>query len=457
MSEFAPPQAHAPKLSKAKLSPSLKTLVDSAKKNFKEKLSVFALDHHPPAFVACAPGRVNLIGEHTDSTGGLVLPMAIDRHTVIYGTGSLLKGKGSAPTSVGFRAWSDLAKDDVVEERRIFHDSQPPDESEPRNWVTYVAGTIKQYLPDLPPEGYHLELLMTYSSDIPVGCGLSSSASLEVATAVFLECFLHEMSFSSAAPNCIREVERALRCQKAENTWCYKYDGIMDQMVVSQATEGNFILFDCRSLETTQIPMKKGTTDQPLILITNSNVQHEIADSYYGKRRGECHQALEAMMQVPLYHVLTLRDANLQDVETAREKIKDVDESCFKRAKHVVTENIRTAECKMALKLGLWERVGELMNLSHASLRDEFEISCTDIDMLVDVAQQHPGVFGSRLTGGGFGGCTITLVVKEQLQPLIEKLKAEYKSQLDKECDCFVVVPSAGAHVLAIDMDFKKE
>jgi len=471
-----------PKLSKAGLSPRVMKLVDQAKELYQSKLVPFVCDDHkPPAFVAMAPGRVNLIGEHTDYNGGYVLPLAIDRCTAAYGTGFLRKGKGSMPTRINLRVVSANAADQVVDERKLVASGDdgyvdPPDESEPRTWVNFVVGTVAQYLPDLPHEGCVVDLAVAFASDVPIGVGLSSSASLEVATAAFVECFMHEFAYASSAdvngnasnngtngnangvsePKMDTRVIRAARCKKAENEWAMSPCGIMDQIASSCAQSGSLMLIDCAgdpNVEVTQVEMKKDNVDEPVILVTNSKVQHEIADGEYGKRRAECHDALEAMQQVPLYHVLTLRDATLQDVMTAQPKMDDL---MFRRAKHVVTENSRTVECKTALKLGLWKRVGELMNASHKSLQEDFQVSCEEVDFLVDIAQKHPGVFGSRMTGGGFGGCLVTLVKKENLDGLIEQLANSYKEVLSKDCESFVVAPAEGADVVAIDMDCKK-
>jgi galactokinase len=437
------------------LSSDVTELVEKAKALYQRKLVPFVGDHKPPAFIAKAPGRVNLIGEHTDYNDGYVLPLAIDRCTVAYGTGFLRTGKGSMATKISLRVVSADAADDVVEERKLVAGgAEAPDESEPRTWVSYVVGTVAQYLPDLPHEGCVVDLAVAFASDIPLGAGLSSSAALEVATAAFVESFMHEHAYvSSDDPAMDRRVQRAMRCQKAENDWANSPCGIMDQIASSCAVAGSLMLIDCQTLEVTQVEMKKDVVDEPVILVVDSKVEHEIADSEYGKRRAECHDALEAMQQVPLYHVMSLRDATLQDVETAKSKMDDVS---FRRARHVVTENSRTRECKTALKLGLWTRVGELMNASHKSLQEDFQVSCEEVDLLVDAAQKHPGVFGSRMTGGGFGGCLVTLVKKENMEDLVSKLKALYKEVLSKECDCFVVNPAEGAKVVAIDMECKK-
>lgn len=449
--------ALAPELSLAQLAPNLQNLVDSAKKIYQDKLQSLAKDYPAPAFICAAPGRVNLIGEHTDYTGGYVMPMAINRYTVAYASAKLVTGAASAPTSVHLNICSNHGKADApVEERRLMHASTPPDASEPRSWVNYVSGTVMQYLADLPVEGYQLHLCIAYASDVPLGSGLSSSAALEVCTAVVMECALPPDLAYSSVPNAVRDVERALRCQKAENTWAYSPCGIMDQFVVSSAIADHFLLIDCRNLGRTQIPMKKDAT-QPVLLVTNSKVQHSIAEGSYGKRREECQAALEAMQKIPIANVSSLRDATVQDVETMREKTPDLEDAVYKRAKHVVGENARVLECQAALTAGDWDKVGQLMNASHASLKDDFEVSCPEIDFLVMVAQEHVGVYGSRITGGGFGGCTVTLVKKDCVGSLMEKLETEYKRVLSMDCDCFVETPSSGAQVLAIDTNLKEQ
>jgi len=447
---------HFPLLAKADLPEDHRKLVDTAKQLYQERLAYFAQTHKAPAYIAAAPGRVNLIGEHTDYQDGFVLPFALQEYlTVCYGTGFLHTGKSTGSTTVRIRMVSDrAATPELIEERRLSGDITPPDETEGVSWVNYVVGVIVQYLPDIPKEGCVLDLAMAFASNVPLGAGLSSSAALEVATACFLECFLHDgMAYSSADDAVPQSTTRALRCQTAENVWAYSPCGIMDQFVVSCAEPDSLMLLDCRSLEVKHIPIKKGTEDQPVMLITNSCVEHSIADSAYGQRRKECSDAQGALQAVPLYHVEALRDATIQDVETALEK-KKLDDVLYKRAHHVVSENTRTKECCTAVKLGLWDKVGELMNASHKSLKEDFEVSCEELDILVDIAVGQPGVFGSRMTGGGFGGCTVTLVKEENVEGLVEALKAGYKEKTGKDCQCFVTHPGGGARVLAIGKSF---
>jgi galactokinase len=444
-------------LQKADLPDHLQSLVGTAKRLYQERLAYFAQTHKPPAYICAAPGRVNLIGEHTDYQDGFVLPLALQEYnTVVYGTGFLHTSPSTADTSVRLRLVSDQGPG-TVEERRFSAGSVvPPDENEPVTWVNYVMGVIVQFLPDIPPQGCVLDLTMAYASSVPLGAGLSSSASLEVATAVFVECFLHDgMAYSSVHHFNGKELDlpdpvtRALRCQKAENTWAYSPCGIMDQFVVSCAEPNSLLLLDCRSLETKPVLMKQDTDEQPVLLVTNSGVEHSIADSAYGQRRKECSDAVAALQSVPLYHVESLRDATLQDVVLGQEK-KKLDPVLYQRAHHVVSENTRTKECCAAVKLGLWDKVGKLMNASHASLKDDFQVSCDELDCLVEVAQAQDGVFGSRMTGGGFGGCTVTLVRQDAVEAVTEAIKAGYQERFGKECQCCVVQPGPGARVLAI-------
>lgn len=446
-----------PKLKHANLSPSHEAIVQRARSLYQERLDYFAQTHRPPAYISSAPGRVNVIGEHVDYQNGYVLPFALaDYRTVCYGTGNFNVSTSKAPTLVRLRLVSDQCDEgpDLIEERRWSGEPPKPTEDDERSWVNYVVGVIAQYTPDLPPEGCILDLAMAYSSNVPLGSGLSSSAALEVCTAAFLECFLNDgMAFSSVKDSAGRsnKILRALRCQKAENEWAFSPCGILDQYASSCCEEGSLLQIDCKSLEATSVPMKE-TEDPPVFLITNTGVSHSIADSSYGKRRKECHEAVNELQQVPLYHVESLRDATIQDLATAKSAGK-LDDDLYKRAHHVVSENIRTKECVAALRLGVWEKVGELMTASHVSLKNDFEVSCEELDTVVDLANACPDVYGSRMTGGGFGGCTVTLVRNaEAVAAVVEAIKAGYPA-----AECFVSTPGKGAYIAAIDMDCKPE
>jgi galactokinase len=452
---------HPPKISHANLNPVQQDLVGRAKSFYQSHLAhSHAQSHKPPAYIACAPGRVNLIGEHTDYQNGFVLPFCLaDYFTVVYGTGYLHTGKSSGNSTIHIRMISEQADDPaLVEERKLSGDYTPPafTDGEQSSWVNYVLGTIVQYRHDMPKEGCVLDLAMSFASNVPLGAGLSSSAALEVATAAFLECFLHDgMAYSAAPPNVDTKITRALRCQTAENEWANSPCGIMDQFVVSCGLENHVMLLDCRSLEPTHVPLKKERLSNAVaMLITNSQVAHSIAnDSEYGKRRRECNDAVQALQSVPFYHVESLRDATVGDINTAKEKGK-LDDLLYKRAHHVITENLRTKECCMALKLGLYEKVGTLMNASHQSLSQDYQVSCPELDFLQSTAVAQTGVYGSRMTGGGFGGCIVSLVDASAVDSIVTALKSAYAEQFDgKDCPCFVTHPGAGARVLAIDMD----
>ena len=403
-------------------------------------LQHLANDGTPDGVIASiAPGRVNLIGEHTDYTGGFVLPFAIDYSTVIYGKGKLEASSEQFPAA-NVRFLSSKSPD-RVEEFTISTQSKPPKETK---WTSYVIGTVYQYLADLP-QSTKLDLSFAVSGNVPLGSGLSSSASLEVSVARFVEAALGDHAFSSE-PNSIPAKTRALRCQKAENEWCNSPCGIMDQYVASAALDGCLLLIDCRSLEY-QLTRMAETENAPVLVVVNSNVKHDIAGGEYPVRVAQCKTATEALAKVNP-QIQKLRDATLNDVEKAKELMDDIS---YKRAKHVVTENERTLLAKEALEKGDWVRVGELMNGSHASMRDDYEVSCEEIDILVDLAQNYKGVYGSRLTGGGFGGCTVTLVDKDQAEGLMEFLQKEYLERTGKECFSFETKPSMGTRLLSMD------
>ncbi|MGK3736546.1 MAG: galactokinase [Bacillariaceae sp.] len=404
--------------------------------------------------IAVAPGRVNLIGEHTDYTGGFVLPFAIDYSTIVYGRGSVVVPDDTTDNNntrerKAFISFVSAMSPDSLETAEVSESSTPP---ETPSWTTYVEGTVCQYLPDLP-KGAELRLEFCIAGDVPLGSGLSSSASLEVAVARFVEAILGENAFSSEqnddgafSPSKVR----ALRCQKAENEWCDSPCGIMDQAIISAATGGSLLLIDCRVLDFTPTKMadESLSSDDPLpvLVVANSNVKHSIGGGEYPIRVAQCKTATEALQKVDP-NILMLRDATLEDVEDAKEFMDDV---IYKRAKHVITENERTIQAKEELERGDWKQVGELMNASHSSMRDDYEVSCEEVDILVDIAQNFSGVYGSRLTGGGFGGCTVTLVDEERAIDLMEHMKKEYKTRTGTDCPCFVTRPARGAHLLSL-------
>lgn len=451
-----------PNLQDASLSPSLRKLAEEAKVLFQEKLLMTepSNDKSTTAWITVAPGRVNLIGEHTDYTGGFVLPFAIDYSTLIYGTGTLVQAAAAdTEASKIVLRFVSTSKPEHVIEHTLTHQSQPPEPNSGSSWTWYVIGTVAQYLPDLPTSNIQVELNFSIAGDVPLGSGLSSSASLEVAVARFVECILGEKyAFSSALTSTTTSAAekeatepkwRALRCQKAENVWCYSPCGIMDQYVSSAAASGSLLLIDCRSLEYQTVTLPD--SESVVLVVANSNVKHDIAGGEYPIRVAQCKTATKALQDTAddPSRISQLRDATLEDVELAREKMDDVS---FRRARHVVTENARTLACQMALEAGDYVAAGKLMHASHVSMRDDYEVSCDEIDALVELAMSVPGVYGSRLTGGGFGGCTVTLVQKDSVQPLLELLQMEYPKRFDGLiCDCFVTSPGPGARLVAQD------
>mmetsp|Transcript_15677 Transcript_15677/g.23749 ORF Transcript_15677/g.23749 Transcript_15677/m.23749 type:complete len:404 (-) Transcript_15677:155-1366(-) len=375
---------------------------------------------------AAAPGRVNLIGEHVDYTGGFVFPMAIDYMTVVYGIGK------PSENSTRIELVSTLAPNQVEQIREI--PSKPPSKEEAHSsWIWYVLGVISQYLPEMAS---NFDLKLAIAGNVPLGGGLSSSASLEVATARFLE--------GAFKISNVTEKERALRCQKAENEWCHSPCGIMDQYVSSAGKEGAALLIDCRSYEYQEVRMKEDESKAVTWVVTNSNVQHSIGGGEYPIRVAQCQEATKILKDGGA-DIQSLRDASIEMVEKT-----PMDDVLYRRAKHVVTENQRTMEAKTNLESGNWKEVGRLMNQSHSSMRDDYEVSCEEIDILTELAQNFEGVYGSRLTGGGFGGCTVTLVEKDRVAAFMGHLRKEYKARTGKECDCFETSPRAGARLLDV-------
>lgn len=392
-----------------------------------------------PTYISTAPGRVNLIGEHTDYTGGYVFPLAIGYSTVCYGRGSIVK----TSTNQKCRTVSTHDPTTIVE----FDALPSANPSETNKWANYVQGVVLQYLGDLKEDEMFV-FDMSIAGDLPFGSGLSSSASLEVATAVFLESILkgNGVNVASMTTEKERKMERALRCQRAENVFCNVPCGIMDQCVSSAGCEGKVLLIDCRSLEIREVSMGSANVDaesKPVLVITNSNVKHSLGDGEYPVRVKQCKEATEILSKFNS-SVESLRDATLEDI-TGASANGSLEGILLQRARHVVSENKRTIDTSEALEQGDWARVGRLMNESHASMKDDYEVSCEEIDILVDLAQQFEGVYGSRLTGGGFGGCTVTLVREDRSQQLMDYLKQQYKERTDAECVCFETSPGEGA------------
>ncbi|KAG2460771.1 galactokinase [Polypterus senegalus] len=385
--------------------PSLSGLVDEARAVFRK-----SFEDVRPTLTAVAPGRVNLIGEHTDYNQGFVLPMALPMCTVIVGI----------PTSDKFAVIVTAAKEADEPHKIDFpipEGSSPLKPGEPK-WANYVKGVVQYYRAG-PLPGFKAVI----ASNVPLGGGLSSSASLEVAMYTFLQ---------QLCPDDGDLVKKALACQRAEHDFANMPCGIMDQFISVMAKEGHGLLIDCRSLEFFPVPL---TDNKLIILVTNSNVRHTLSGSEYPTRRKQCEQAALALNKP------SLREASIEDLEAARDKL---DEETFRRARHVIGEIDRTSQAAEELKLGNYREFGKLMVESHNSLRDDYEVSCPELDQLVKLALEVDGVYGSRMTGGGFGGCTVTLLNSSAVEKTTKHIQKHYSGVPT----FYITTPSEGARSL---------
>lgn len=384
-----------------------------------ERLSIAACDCYrdkhgaDPQWMVAAPGRVNLIGEHTDYNDGFVLPMALDRNVVIAAGPSESDGQALL--------WSvnvDEAATVVL---------SPNVKPGPSHWSSYVQGVIVGCL----ARGWSVSPFQAViDSSVPVGGGLSSSAALEVATATLLEAISGRM---------LDPIEKALLCQKAEHEFAGVPCGIMDQFSSVLCEKDKLMLLDCRSQEVTLVPF-----DDPdvVVVIANTNVKHELTGGEYAQRRRECEQAAQKL------GVPSLRDATADQLSASRSRLSEIE---YRRARHVIGEIQRTVEAAAALKQNDWANVGQLMYASHESLRDDYEVSCPELDLMVDIARrigESGGVIGSRMTGGGFGGCTVSLVRRNHVPQVVRDLTEQYQSATQIEPAIFATRPSQGAQVL---------
>ncbi|NNE00739.1 MAG: galactokinase [Pirellulaceae bacterium] len=368
-----------------------------------------------PMVVAAAPGRVNLIGEHIDYNDGFVLPMAIERYVVIA---AAVCQDSMRPTASLYSIDLDSSVDVPL-----------VDSAEPTldNWGRYVEGVIAGFA----QRGIAVPAFdAVIRSNVPHGGGLSSSAALEVATATLIEALTGET---------LDPIEKALLCQQAEHRYAGVPCGIMDQFSSVFGQADQLMLIDCSSQQCQMVPFESSDIS---VLITNSNVKHELTGGEYAARRSECDSGLRKLAKS------TWRDVTIDDVQQSKETLNNAE---FSRARHVVTEIERTRQAAIAFSQSDWHSVGKLMYASHESLRDDFEVSCHELDVLVDIAAKlgaDNGVIGSRMTGGGFGGSTVSLVENDKLPSVIDSLTTQYKNVTGLSCDCFASRPAKGAHVL---------
>ncbi len=375
--------------------------------NIKEAfLSIY---QRPPEVICFAPGRVNLIGEHTDYNGGHVFPCAVDMGITCA---------ASPRRDRVFRFYSQNFIDDGIREYRAVNLARQG------CWADYPVGVIRAFA----AFGYLLAdgADFYFCGDLPDGAGLSSSAALEVATGTALKALFD-------VPVTPQEI--AAIGQFAENRFIGVKCGIMDQFASAMGRRGCAVLLNSATLKYEYAPIGDAAT-----VIVNSGVKHSLASSAYNLRRQECKTALSAL------GAHTLCELTPDEFEENKNKITDP--ICRKRARHVIYENKRAIDAASALKSGDLALFGRLMNLSHASLRDDYEVSCAELDFLADSAQSIDGVYGSRMTGGGFGGCTVTLLKRGGEESFIEKIKTAYRDRFGTTPEAYAVTAADGAAVV---------
>ncbi len=363
-----------------------------------------------PEVVVRAPGRVNLIGEHTDYNDGFVLPAAIDRFIDL--AGRRRPGRTVRVHSVDFRDSVEFSLDDI----------QPDSQ---HRWSNYLRGVTKL----LEADGHRLTgAEIVFGGDVPREAGLSSSAAVEVASTVFWQ------RLCGLALDPVYAVKLSRR---AENEFVGVPCGIMDQFISALGRRDHALFLDCRDLSRRHVPLRGDVK----VVVCNSGVRRALAQSEYASRQAQCHQAVAQLKSVGLA-IRSLREVDPEDLETAREELAEIP---MRRARHVVTENARVLEAVKVLEAGDLDRFGELMNASHVSLRDDYEVSSKELDTLVELAWKQPGTLGARMTGGGFGGCTVNLVRSDAAEAFASAVARGYQQALGLTAEIYVCQASDGA------------
>ncbi|QJX47981.1 galactokinase [Hymenobacter taeanensis] len=367
---------------------------------------------HQPLVVR-APGRVNLIGEHTDYNNGFVLPAAIDRE-IFFAVG--LNGTSQ------IRLFSYDQQESFQTEVTAVHPSET-------QWANYLLGVVAQFQgKGITIPGFDC----VFGGNVPIGAGLSSSAAVECGLAFALNTLLNTN---------LERMQLARMSQLAEHTYAGVQCGIMDQFASLFGQAGHVVRLDCRSLEYAYFPFD--TTHHQLVLC-NSGVKHSLASSEYNTRRQECEQGVSILRQY-YPEVQSLRDATLAQLEEHRQELGDV---VYRRCSYVVEENLRVEAACQSLVAGDLRAFGQEMYGSHAGLRDKYEVSCPELDVLVELAQEFPGVLGSRMMGGGFGGCTINLVETGQVEAFVQHATQGYQQRLGLPLETYQTTITAGVGVL---------
>ena len=374
------------------------TLREQVEQDFRKRFGT------APAVVVRSPGRVNLIGEHTDYNDGFVLPIAIDREV-----------------------WIALRPRD---DRRVVvhsldYDAPLSFELGPishagTDWTEYVKGVAWA----LQEDGHTLkgwEGVM--SGEVPRGAGLSSSAAVELAV---------QRAFATVSGLTWKPSEMALLGQRVENKWIGVNSGIMDQMIVAGGRKGHALLIDCRDLKLEPVPVPAGA----VVVVLDTGTRRGLVDSAYNERRSQCEEAAR------FFGVKALRDV---DAKTFSARQNELEPLVRRRARHVITENDRTVQAAEAMRAGDLTRLGQLMDASHASLRDDFEVTNDALNTIVTLARSQPGCFGARMTGAGFGGCAVALVAPEQAEAFVRTVNEKYKRATGNTSQCYVCQAADGA------------
>ncbi|OED94420.1 galactokinase [Vibrio breoganii] len=382
-------------------------LIQNVKSSFEQVLN------YKPTHIIQAPGRVNLIGEHTDYNDGFVLPCAINYQTMV----------AAAKRDDNIVRVISVDYDNAVDE---FDITQEIVFQQDKMWANYIRGVVKCLL----GRGFKFKGAdISVTGNVPQGAGLSSSAALEVVIGQTFK-VLYQLEISQA--------EIALNGQQAENEFVGCNCGIMDQMISAEGRENHAMLLDCRSLETKSVSMPEDMS----VVIINSNKKRGLVDSEYNTRREQCEEAAR------IFAVKALRDVTIEQLEG---KASELDEVVFKRARHVITENNRTLEATDALIAGDMKRMGELMAESHASMRDDFEITVSEVDTLVEIVKNVVGSAGGvRMTGGGFGGCIVALVPPSLVEEIKSSVEQQYEAATGLKESIYVCQAKQGAGLVEL-------
>jgi len=360
--------------------------------------------------LARAPGRVNLIGEHTDYNDGYVLPIAIDKDALV-----LFRPSGSSAVRIHSLNYDQSASFSL--------DDEKPDPAV--QWLRYPFGVAKVLQEHA---GALAGIDAVVESTVPLGGGLSSSAAIEVSFA---------LAFCTASRLELDKLTIAKLCQKAEHCYAGVNCGIMDQYVSLHAEKDNAVFIDCRNVTHKLVPFR---TDAVKLVVCDTGVRHSLAGSEYNVRRSQCEQGAAWFARI-IENVKNLRDLSPDDIKTAG----DLDPVVLKRCRHVVTENARVLEAVKALRRRNVYQFGVLMSASHDSLKNDYEVSCRELDLMVSIADEQKGMFGSRMTGGGFGGCVISLVAVESVDTFCTALAKQYEAATRIHPQIYVVSAEAGA------------